>query len=69
VPVKMCFNGSHIVLLCANEQVYKVDIHTNAVVLVNNVSLGSGSSGVLAYDGVSVWAADGSRGYLYAATL
>jgi YVTN family beta-propeller protein len=69
VPVKMCFNGTHIVLLCANEKVYKVDVHTNAVVPVNNVNLGSGSSGVLAYDGVSVWAADGSRGYLYAATI
>jgi YVTN family beta-propeller protein len=68
VPAKMCFNGTHIVVLCANQQIYKVDVHTNAVLLVRNLGLGSGSNGVLAYDGVSVWTAD-AQGNLYSVTL
>ncbi|HET7865313.1 MAG TPA: YncE family protein, partial [Burkholderiaceae bacterium] len=67
VPAKMCFNGTYILVQCANQQVYRVDVQTNAVLLVSSGSLGSGSNGVLAYDGVSVWAAD--QGNLYSALL
>jgi YVTN family beta-propeller protein len=68
VPAKMCFNGTHIVVLCADQQVYKVDVHTNAVLRVSNAYLGFGGDGLLAYDGVSVWAA-GDPGWLDSITL
>lgn len=68
-PTRMCFNGTHILVQCIGGQAYRIDIYTNTVQAIpGSGRLGSGSvSGVLAFDGVSTWAAD--NGTLYRAVV
>ena len=68
-PTRMCFNGTLILVQCIGGQTYLIDIHTNtAQAIPGSGRLGSGSvSGVLAFDGVSTWAAD--NGTLYRAVV
>jgi YVTN family beta-propeller protein len=62
IHAKMCFDGSHVLVLCANQIVYRIDIHTNAIsvaVTGSTSTFGQGSgAGVLAYDGHCTWSAD-----------
>ncbi|MGB4912728.1 MAG: hypothetical protein WBO95_11500 [Candidatus Dechloromonas phosphoritropha] len=64
-PTRMCFNGTHILVQCTGGQAYRIDTYTNTVQAIpGSGRLGSGSaSSVLAFDGVSTWAAD--NGVLY----
>lgn len=70
VPAKMCFNGTHVLVLCTNQQLYKVDIYTNAVTALPVGGIfGAAANGVLSYDGVFTWAVDSSQATLYSAML
>jgi len=66
LPVKMCFNGTHVLVLCTNGQAYRIDIYTNAALLMPNSNLlggAAGTNGLLAFDGVCTWAVDSYQLY------
>jgi YVTN family beta-propeller protein len=63
LPSRMCFNGSHLIVPCANDVTYRIDVYTDTVTTVNT-SLNADRDSPPVFDGVATWVVDNRNGYL-----
>lgn len=63
-PVRMCFNGAHLLVVATNNQMFKVDVFTNVLTSIPMVShLGTNDPPTtLVFDGFYTWGTDTLNG-------